>query len=56
MYIYINLLHMIVLQNVLQIAFRQNPLDNPDLFCRSTNRIYRLCEIFIDIREIAIIA
>ncbi len=31
------------------------PLNNPDLFCISTNCDYRLCEIFSDNREIAII-
>ncbi len=51
-YIYINIYNIIVLRIVL----RQNPLDYPDLFCLSNNRDYRLCEIFSDYREIAIIA
>jgi hypothetical protein len=33
-----------------------NPLDYSDIFCRSTDRDYRLCEIFSDNHEIAIIA
>ncbi len=55
MYIYSIYIHKFTSYDCFANCVPTKPLDNPDLLCRSTNRNYRLCEIFGDNHKIAII-